>query len=95
MVRLNSVIPYDGLSFINNPKIPSPLLDKILSYPKESAINNGLGLRLDQLADMLYKDVDLWWVIALYNGIADPFNVPKTIIYYIPREDLLELIQSD
>jgi len=30
---------------------------------------------LDALALKHYSDLDLWWVIALYNDIIDPFEV--------------------
>ena len=33
------------------------------------------GERWYQLADRLYNDRELWWVIALFNDVDDPFKI--------------------
>ena len=45
-------------------------LKKIKSYEVELNSKN-----LDLISLEYYNDASLWWIIALYNDIVDPFNV--------------------
>lgn len=40
---------------------------------------------LDQLAEDLYQDPKLWYILAIYNNIIDPFNIPMQLQY--PSKD--------
>jgi len=41
--------------------------------------------RLDLLSIRYYRTVDLWWVIAAYNGIVDPYTeLPVNLKVNIP-----------
>ena len=42
------------------------------------------GERLDEIATQYYGEPGLWRVIAIYNGIADPLQVPPPQILRIP-----------
>ena len=68
---------------------------KALKYPEIPLSINDLyviitdGDRLDLLADQFYKDVDMWWVIAIANpGVVkrDTFNLKPGIEIRIPTE---------
>lgn len=43
--------------------------------------------RLDRIAFRMYGVSALWWVLALVNGIRDPFTVPNGTILRIPTHD--------
>lgn len=43
--------------------------------------------RLDRIAFRMYGVSALWWVLALINGIRDPFTVPNGAILRIPTHD--------
>ena len=68
---------------------------KALRYPEIPLSINDLyviitdGDRLDLLANQFYKDVDMWWVIAIANpGVVkrDTFNLKPGIEIRIPTE---------
>ena len=40
--------------------------------------------RLDEIATQYYGEPGLWRVIAVYNGIADPLQIPPPRILRIP-----------
>lgn len=44
------------------------------------------GERLDVIAHRYYGDEEYWWVIALANGISDPFSVPAGRRLRVPTE---------
>lgn len=44
----------------------------------------GEGVRLDLIAFEVFGDPSYWRLIAAYNGIADPMNVPSGTILRIP-----------
>ena len=45
-----------------------------------------VGERLDTLAHSYFGDEDYWWVIALANGIKDPFSISIGQILSIPTD---------
>ncbi len=52
-------------------EIPSEAFD--VSAYEEYIIKE--GDRWDRLARKFYGDVNLWWLLASYNKVVDPFNV--------------------
>lgn len=40
--------------------------------------------RLDIISNVVYNTPRFWWVIAMANGIVDPFKVPADTILRIP-----------
>ena len=63
---------YPVLDFLSNNFVND--LKNIKRYEEDTPKN------LDYLAKKHYDDVNYWWIIALYNDIIDPFNVPNKII---------------
>lgn len=43
--------------------------------------------RLDLIAYQYYKNPTLWWVIAYFNNIIDPFEVPAGTVLKIPSKE--------
>ena len=62
----------------NKVSIPRSSQDKY--YTVEMVSEN----RLDMIASSYYNSPRYWWVIALANGIDDPFDVPKGTLLRIP-----------
>jgi hypothetical protein len=94
MIGLNDVVKYDPIEMINQPLYDVKLRDKILSYPKKFKILNRYG-RLDVIANVLYNNVDLWFILAIYNYIENPFDISNyNYLYYIPKDDLIEIVNS-
>lgn len=51
--------------------------------------------RLDLLAALHYGESRLWWVIAQYNNILDPYNEVKTgLRILIPKKERVEALFS-
>ena len=46
-------------------------------------------LRLDLIAHIFYEQVEYWWIIALANDIADPFDIPLNKILRIPSQEVI------
>jgi hypothetical protein len=63
---------YPVLDFLENNFVKD--LKKIKSYEESKPKS------LDLLAKLYYNNVNSWWIIALYNDIIDPFEVPNKII---------------
>lgn len=43
--------------------------------------------RLDLIAYRYYKNPTLWWVIAYFNNILDPFEIPAGMVLKIPSKE--------
>jgi hypothetical protein len=50
------------------------------------------GERLDEIATRYYGEPGLWRVIAVYNGIADPLQVPPPRVLRIPPADAVRAL---
>lgn len=51
--------------------------------------------RLDQIAALFLDDPRMWWVIAQYNGILDPFNeIVEGATIFIPSKERARAITS-
>lgn len=77
----------DGIEWWDRFTFPDSDSDILYSVVKENA-----G-RLDKIAYGFYDNPELWWFIAQYNNILDPFNeiVPDRILY-IPSIDRMRLL---
>ena len=63
------------------------ILPKILRKPNDQVIIATSIDRLDLLAKRFYKDVTLWWVIALANNLSgDSFFVEAGTQLFIPKD---------
>jgi len=50
---------------------------------------------LDFLAKKYYHKPELFWIIALYNDIDDPFNIEKEVFLKIPNYNEVENLYLD
>lgn len=85
-----------------------PLSDDGLSLDYLSSRYNSIGFlvyagstyRISQsdlanlpgIADRLYSDINLWWLLAMYNGIVDPIN--DLVVGLVLRVPTLSSIQE-
>lgn len=47
--------------------------------------------RLDKIAEDYYKDSRLWWVIAQYNDIIDPYGeITEDLVLRLPTSDRIQ-----
>lgn len=46
---------------------------KTLQLQGYRRVRSDEGGRLDLISYRLYKTIDLWWLIGMYNGIVNPF----------------------
>jgi hypothetical protein len=82
----------DGTVFWDQPNFP-----QIVPQPKDTylTISSDYVGRLDLIAFDYYGDVDLWWVIALANGIdLIPTEVTIGLKIRIPDKKYVESILS-
>ncbi len=47
--------------------------------------------RIDLIAWKYYKDVRLWWIIAEFNNIGNPLEIPVGTILRIPTYERLQM----
>lgn len=47
--------------------------------------------RIDLIAWKYYRDVSLWWVIAEFNNIGNPFEIPVGTVLRIPSYDRVQM----
>lgn len=47
---------------------------KELKFERSFIVTDSAAGRLEFISYQLYKTIDLWWVIGLYNGIVNPFK---------------------
>jgi hypothetical protein len=60
------------------------------------------GERWDQIAENIYGDRELWWVIALFNEVEDPFDIyfqkdlsiSRTTLKLPDQENVVRLIDE-
>lgn len=54
------------------------------------------GSRLDMTSYELYKNVDSWWIIALYNDIIDPLTYAseRTVLFAPQLSEVEDLIND-
>lgn len=62
-----------------------------LKYDKSFMVTEAVAGRLEFISYQLYKTINLWWVIGLYNGIVNPFKeVVAGKIIKIPTKDSID-----
>lgn len=47
--------------------------------------------RIDLIAWKYYRDVRLWWVIAEFNGISNPLEIPSGTVLRIPTYERVQM----
>lgn len=76
-----SVDSTKGIPFYRNPILSSVSMESVPYF-----YVTRLGDRLDQLANVFYKDPKKWWVLAKANNIANgTLALPPGTSIYIPR----------
>lgn len=65
------------------------------TYEIYTVTDSDIG-RIDAIAHRFYQDVYLWWAIAWYNNIEDPFtDLAVGMVLLIPKKEvLLEAIRK-
>ena len=58
--------------------------DNVIVHEVVGAGPDAPGERLDVIADRYYGNASLWRVIAAFNGLSDPINVPAGMLLRIP-----------
>ena len=59
------------------------------TYDLYTVTSSDLG-RIDRIAWRLYQDSTLWWIIAYFNSLANPFeDLVVGMVLKIPRKDTL------
>jgi hypothetical protein len=52
--------------------------------------------RIDKIAIGFYNDPTLWWIIAQYNNILDPYTeIEKGRVLYIPSRERVDLMMTN
>lgn len=76
-----------GLEWWNRFNFPEDISD--IQYVIESNVSR----RPDLISYLFYNDVNLWWFIAQYNNILDPFmEMVAGNILYIPTKERMQLM---
>lgn len=58
-------------------------------------VNDLVANRIDKIANYFYDDSTLWWVIAQYNNILDPYGeIEVGRVLLIPSKERLNLLLS-
>jgi len=89
------VLMEDYLKYNNAAKIYDELDSPFVKQLRELNIQKSIpyaGEHLDEIAFNEYGDESLWWVIAIYNKILNPFNIQKDIIEIPDKMELITLI---
>ena len=64
-----------------------PIMSETIYFPpsdQDSYVIVNRENRLDLVAESIYGNAELWWVIALANDILNPFDVPVGITVRVP-----------
>lgn len=82
-INVNSITTYGSYSSYS-----------FMNYPKSSAsvlkIGPELSGRPDAIANVVYNDPSLYWVLIEYNNIKDVLNWPKSgEVIKFPPEDIV------
>ena len=72
--------------FLSNPTFISQL--KKLDYKSTVTVTNR---ELDELALDVYETEDLWWVLAIYNDVINPYDFSNNLLYAPSKVDLEKL----
>lgn len=82
--KRKSIMEYsDGLYYsIELPEDLHIVTDDVSSYVVKGSDEN----RLDLIAYKFYGDATMFWVIASYNDIVDPMDVPVGTVLLIPSK---------
>jgi uncharacterized protein YvpB len=88
--NMNKIFEYNFKYNIHDSLNSNALYKAIKKYKKHIWVSSN-GKRLEVLAYELYKNTDFWIILAIYNDIVNPFDVPNRV-YFIPQEDLTSII---
>jgi len=60
---------------------------KAVTYNHQEVLTTNL---LDAVSEKYYDSEDLWWILAIYNDILNPLDIPDNTIIFIPNQGELE-----
>lgn len=70
-------------------KFNLPSDDTDLAY----TVNKNMEHRIDKIANAFYGDPTLWWVIAQFNNILDPYDeIIEGRVLFLPTHDRLQML---
>ena len=74
-----------------------PLTSKFLSELRKLPVQNSMAVgafenRIDLIANRIYGETQLWWVLMEYNGLLDPEDIPANTMIAYPSLLNLELL---
>jgi hypothetical protein len=70
------------------------LIDDIKNIKKFEYVNSK-NIDLDYISEKYLDDINLWWVLALYNDIIDPFTKDNKDIIKVPNSFILTNILGE
>ena len=83
-------LDYQELEF--DPLTPK-FLQELRKLPSAGQLSVGaLENRIDLIANRIYGETQLWWVVMEYNNLEDPEDIPSNTIINYPSALDLELL---
>ena len=89
---------YDFAKFLNyQDQEFDPLTSKFLSALRDLPVEGQLAVgalenRIDLIANRIYGETQLWWVVMEYNNLEDPEDIPANTTISFPSIINLELL---
>jgi len=59
--------------------LANDFISKIKELPVLSVVNTNNRI-LDEIAHDELNNIDVWWILGIYNDIVDPINIKRTTI---------------
>jgi hypothetical protein len=90
--RVEAAPPAEGEAAPSSAMTLPDIPEDQLTFHEVTGGDDQPGERLDEIATRYYGEPGLWRVIAVYNGIADPLQVPPPRILRIPPADAVRAL---
>lgn len=89
-IDLSTLFSFDFGLNIHDTAYKTEIYKAIMAVPKTKWVQTN-GKRIEMLAYEIYKDVNKWSLLAIFNDIVDPFVLPERL-YFIPKEELSKIL---
>lgn len=89
-INLDLLFAYNFKYNIHDSISKSKIYDQIKKFPKTRWVAS-TNKRLESIAYDIYKDTNMWLILAIYNDIVDPFVMPEKV-YFIPKSDIGKIL---
>lgn len=89
-IDMSTFYIYDYIYDLHDSLNKTEVHKRLMKTPKEFYIRSE-GKTLDYISYRIYKQTNLWLLLAIYNDIIDPFNPPE-IIYFIDNNDIYKIL---